>query len=228
LGICYIRQACGEPPEGYELEIIWHEHDLGEYATIGVTWDGPYDAPWDYVQNAQDALIRFDQGVNWSEIVPNEEPQTDDENQEGAEDDDAGSDNAGSDTLEVASGSQQSLFPTASIPTLIELYRREEVLELRLSDWQTAVQIFKEMGWSAERPLLDYSAPLILVTNDEGKAMHLAGEALFAVIRAEPVLSASVQMDLGLFHRISEFVAGGAFIVAKKGAYAQARANGDF
>jgi len=32
LGICFIRQACGEPPEGYELEVIWHEHDLGEEA----------------------------------------------------------------------------------------------------------------------------------------------------------------------------------------------------
>src|SRR5271165_2314507 len=91
LGICYIRQACGEPPEGYELEVIWHEHDLGEYATIGVTWDGPYDAPWDYIQNAQDALNRFDQGVNWAEIVPDEEPEAN-ENQEGVEDEDAGPD----------------------------------------------------------------------------------------------------------------------------------------
>jgi hypothetical protein len=83
------------------------------------------------------------------------------------------------------------------------------------------------MGWSAERQSLNYGSPLIFVTNDEGEAMHRAGEALFAVIRAEPVVSASVPMDLGLFYRISEFVAGGAFIVARKGAYAEARANGD-
>jgi len=91
-----------------------------------------------------------------------------------------------------------------------------------------AIQLFKEMGWSEKRALLDYSTPLIFVTNDEGEAMHRAGDAVFAEIRADPVVSACVQMDLGVFYRISEFVAGGAFIVGRKGAYAEARANGDF
>lgn len=57
--------------------------------------------------------------------------------------------------------------------------------------------------------------------------MHHAGQALFAVIKDEPIVSASVQMDLGVFYLISEFVAGGAFIVGRKGAYAEAKRDGD-
>ena len=66
------------------VEVIWHEHDLGQYATIGITWDGTCDAPWDYVQNAQEALSRFNEGVNWAVIEPDESPEADAENQEGA------------------------------------------------------------------------------------------------------------------------------------------------
>lgn len=49
--------------------------------------------------------------------------------------------------------------------------------------------------------------------------MYLAGDALFAVVKKEPIVSASVQMNLGVFYRISEFVAGGAFIVGRKGCF---------
>ena len=78
LAICYIRHACGAPPPGYELDIIWHEHDLGEYATVGITWDGPCDAPWDYISRAESALQRFDQAVAWSELSPEPELEPDD------------------------------------------------------------------------------------------------------------------------------------------------------
>jgi hypothetical protein len=57
--------------------------------------------------------------------------------------------------------------------------------------------------------------------------MHRAGKALFAVVADEPFVAASVQMDLGVLYNISEFVAGGAFMVGRKGAYAEAQASGD-
>jgi hypothetical protein len=97
-----------------------------------------------------------------------------------------------------------------------------------LADWHMALQIFAAMGWSPERPLDAYVFPLGFVKAYEGEAMHHAGDALFAAIRGEPIISASVQMDLGILYRISEFVAGGAFIVGRAGANAEGRANGDF
>jgi hypothetical protein len=38
-------------------------------------------------------------------------------------------------------------------------------------------------------------------------------------------VSTSVQMDLGLFYQLTEFVGGGAFIVGRPGAYENAKAN---
>ena len=111
---------------------------------------------------------------------------------------------------------------------MIEIYRRDELLELHPSDWLMALLIFKEMGWTPERPLEVYANPLAFVKNYEGEAMNQAGEALCAVILDDPLVSLSVQMDLGLFSRISEFVGRGTFIVGKQGAYAEAKRNGDF
>jgi hypothetical protein len=70
LAICFIRHACGDPPSGYPLEILWHEHELGEYATVGVSWEGPGDAPWDYISRAEEALECFEQAVSWSDLAP--------------------------------------------------------------------------------------------------------------------------------------------------------------
>ncbi len=70
LGICYIRQACGEPPHGYELEIVEQDHDLGPYSMIGLTWEGPNDAPWEYLRRAEAALMRFQEAIDWEAILP--------------------------------------------------------------------------------------------------------------------------------------------------------------
>ncbi len=78
MAICYIRHACGGPPPGYKLQILWHEHDLGEYATVGINWNGPYEAPSDYISRAEDALERLDQAVAWSDLAPDlREPEND-------------------------------------------------------------------------------------------------------------------------------------------------------
>ena len=107
----------------------------------------------------------------------------------------------------------------------IDLYRRDEVIELDQEEWQMALLIFKEMGWRRARPLEAYVNPLTFVKHDEGRGMEQAGRALFNVIDREPIVSASVQMDLGLFHRVTEFVGGGSFIVGRQGSYAQAKAK---
>lgn len=178
LAICSIRHACGEPPPGYELEILWHEHDLGEYATVGITWNGPWEAPWDYISRAEDALARFNQAVAWSDLAPDlREPENDD---------------------------------------MVEISPRE---------WLVAVAIFQEGGWSPIRPIEAYLRPLWFITEDEGKAMQRAGRSLCTKIDAEPALSVSVPMDLGMFYRLTEFVGGGAFIVGRQGAFADAKAN---
>jgi hypothetical protein len=135
-------------------------------------------------------------------------------------------DDFGSVFAEVPSELQQT-FAAEPDTASIELYRRQEMLVLHSGDWQMALQIFNEMGWTPERPLEAYATPLAFVKNYEGEAMHRAGEVLFALISDEPIVSVSIQMDLGVFYRISKFVGGGAFIVGRKGAYAEARAVGD-
>jgi hypothetical protein len=39
LGVFYVTFVCGEPPEGCELGIMWHDHDLVDYSTVGLWWD---------------------------------------------------------------------------------------------------------------------------------------------------------------------------------------------
>jgi hypothetical protein len=110
LAICFIRHACGDPPPGYELEILWHEHDSGEYATVGITWDGPSEAPWDYISRAGDALERFDQAVAWSDLAPDLKESGDDDLRVGIADNDE--EDNGQAECEV----QEELSPPASRP----------------------------------------------------------------------------------------------------------------
>jgi hypothetical protein len=74
MGICYLQCVCGEPPKGYQLDVMWHEQDSGDYPTIGICWDvgeaGSFDAPWGYVERCRLALEVFDEAVSWSEINP--------------------------------------------------------------------------------------------------------------------------------------------------------------
>ncbi len=50
---------------------MWHEHELGDYPSVGVYFD--YDAPWDFIHRCESALERFDSGVSWTDIQPQEE-----------------------------------------------------------------------------------------------------------------------------------------------------------
>jgi tetratricopeptide (TPR) repeat protein len=213
LAICFIRHACGDPPPRYELEILWHEHDSGEYATVGVTWEGPGEAPWDYISRAEDALERFEQAVAWFDLAPYLREQKDDEIEKAG----AGDEDAEEDKRQAQSSDETH--------ELIELYRRDEMIEILLGDWQTALRIFQDEGWRPSRSIGGYGRPLWFITQDEGKEMQRASRSLFAKIDNEPALSASIPMDLGMLYRLADFVGRGAFIVGAQGAFANAKAN---
>lgn len=54
---------------------MWHDHDLGSYATIGLNYDyeGPDDEALEYVSRAERALRRFDNAVDWEPIEAEED-----------------------------------------------------------------------------------------------------------------------------------------------------------
>ena len=62
----YIESVCGDPPQGSKLEIMWHEHELGTYPSMGIWSDG--DPPWDYISACERTLEIFDEAVSWSEL----------------------------------------------------------------------------------------------------------------------------------------------------------------
>jgi hypothetical protein len=199
---------------GYELDILWHEHDSGEYATVEITWNGPWEAPLDYISRAEEALERFEQAVSWSDRASDlREPENDDIEVATADNDNAPAQH------EV----QGEILLSDDSPELIELYWRNDMVEMGLREWQVAVGISQEGGWSPIRPIETHLRPLGFITEHEGQAMQRAGRSLFIMIDAEPGLSASVQMDLGILRRLTEFVGGGAFIVGRQGAFANAK-----
>ncbi len=94
LGIQYVRLICGDPPTGCEVDVMWHEHDFGEYATVGLSWDPLEisDAPWDYISRAEEVLSRFHESVDWSPLSEqdeDEEAELDDDENEDEDDGDA-------------------------------------------------------------------------------------------------------------------------------------------
>lgn len=92
LGLTYLKGVCGEAPEGCELDIEWHEHELVDYPTISLWWDPEVqtDAPWAYISRCEVALAAFDGAVNWSEISPDVvQEQFHDGDDEASEDEDS-------------------------------------------------------------------------------------------------------------------------------------------
>jgi hypothetical protein len=221
IGICYIKHACGDPPPGFELEVVWHEHELGDYPMVGLIWDGPSYAPWEYISRAERALDRLNAAVEWSALEPAD---VTDESED--EEDDPPEEISTVD--EAAPGADlASLHPpvqtTLEAVNDVELYNREGMLEVKRQDWHMALLIFREMGWKSERPVEAYANPFLFVQNDEGAEMQSAGRNLFTLIEQEPAVGVTVQMDLGLFCRLTEFVGGGAFIVGRPGSFANAK-----
>ncbi len=69
IALRYLKLALGDPPEGCELDIEWHDYELGSYPTISVHWDFPAgDAPWKYINRAETLLEKFNDAVKWYEL----------------------------------------------------------------------------------------------------------------------------------------------------------------
>lgn len=63
LAIRNIKKVCGDPPPEMELEIVWQEHELGNYPVIGLVWEDPMrGAPWNYISRCEVALTAYENG----------------------------------------------------------------------------------------------------------------------------------------------------------------------
>jgi len=59
------------PPDGCEFGVMWHEHDFGEYPSLGLYWGEPLsDAPWNFIHKCEVLLERFNEAISWHEIDP--------------------------------------------------------------------------------------------------------------------------------------------------------------
>jgi hypothetical protein len=57
-----------DPPPEMRLEIVWQEHELGNYPTIGLVWDDPMrGTPWNYISRCEVALTAYE---NNGELPP--------------------------------------------------------------------------------------------------------------------------------------------------------------
>jgi hypothetical protein len=72
LGITFLRRAC-PVPNGYSYEVVWRDHESGPYPEIGIVWDGPLPAPWEWISRAERALQRLDDAIEWSALEPEED-----------------------------------------------------------------------------------------------------------------------------------------------------------
>jgi len=41
LAIVFLRHACGGPPAGCKLDVVYQDHDRGTYPSIALAWDPP-------------------------------------------------------------------------------------------------------------------------------------------------------------------------------------------
>jgi hypothetical protein len=61
LAIKFIKQTCGAPPLGVDVQITSEPHELGSYPMISVVWDDYTTGyPEDYIQKCIEAFERFD------------------------------------------------------------------------------------------------------------------------------------------------------------------------
>jgi hypothetical protein len=58
--IKYIKERCGEPPAGVDVEIMYQDHELGSYPVIAVVWDD-YETsyPDEYIAKCIEAYEKF-------------------------------------------------------------------------------------------------------------------------------------------------------------------------
>ncbi len=58
--IRHLKKICGEPPPEIEVEIVWQDHELGQYPVIGLVWEAPMrGVPWNYISRCAAALAAY-------------------------------------------------------------------------------------------------------------------------------------------------------------------------
>lgn len=62
----YILKTCGLPPPHCEVQIMWHNHDLGSYPSLAIGYPG--SCPNSYITSAEEALQIFDDSISWSAL----------------------------------------------------------------------------------------------------------------------------------------------------------------
>lgn len=63
LAIRYITKICGGPPPEMRIELVWQEHELGNYPIIGLVWeDAMRGTPWNYISRCEAALTAYENG----------------------------------------------------------------------------------------------------------------------------------------------------------------------
>jgi hypothetical protein len=61
LAIKYIKQECGKPPRGVDVQATLEDHELGNYPVISVVWDDFVTGyPSEYIGKCIEALERLD------------------------------------------------------------------------------------------------------------------------------------------------------------------------
>jgi hypothetical protein len=61
MAVKYIKQACGEPPPGVDVQVTLEDHELGSYPVVSVVWDDYVsEYPGDYIGKCIEAFERFD------------------------------------------------------------------------------------------------------------------------------------------------------------------------
>jgi len=63
----YIELVCGRAPPGCKVGVMWQEHDLGHYPSLGVCYED--STQWEeYARLCEEALVTFDRSVNWFDL----------------------------------------------------------------------------------------------------------------------------------------------------------------
>lgn len=88
----YVLFVCGDPPEGGKLDVMWHDHELGSYPSLGVWTE--YDPPWEYINACERALEIFDESTEWYQLKQHWESSFEEVEEDGDEDDDEAEDDS--------------------------------------------------------------------------------------------------------------------------------------
>ncbi len=62
----YLVLVCGAPPSGCNLDVMWHDHELGSYPSLGL-WS-EFAEVNDYFSRCERALDCFNGAVSWGRL----------------------------------------------------------------------------------------------------------------------------------------------------------------